>query len=119
IYVKIMLLFVPTMIVFFHYFLNWDWSESFYRGMVLLVVASPCALVAAATPATLAALSNAAKNGVLFKSGRALEQLTDLQAIAFDKTGTLTRGKPSVTDTLFLHDQEEATAILVALESKS
>jgi len=66
-YVKIVLTLVPVMIAVFYFGLHWGWNESFYRGMVLLVVASPCALVASATPATLAAISNGAKHGVLFK----------------------------------------------------
>lgn len=119
IYVKVVLILVPLSILLSHFLIGWTWQESFYRGMVLLVVASPCALVAAATPATLAAISNGARNGVLFKGGSYLENLSQLKAIAFDKTGTLTRGKPSVTDTLFLGDREEAIQVLVALESKT
>ncbi|RYZ60272.1 MAG: heavy metal translocating P-type ATPase, partial [Proteobacteria bacterium] len=75
-----------------------SWSESFYRGMALLVAASPCAL-ALGTPATvLAAIARAAREGVLFKGGAHLENLGNVKAIAFDKTGTLTVGEPSVTD---------------------
>lgn len=96
-YVKIVLIAVPLMILATHFILGWSFTESFYRGMVLLVVASPCALVASATPATLAAISNGAKHGILFKSGKTLEKLAELQAISFDKTGTLTQGKPRVT----------------------
>ncbi|WP_165006133.1 MULTISPECIES: heavy metal translocating P-type ATPase [unclassified Enterococcus] len=118
-YVKLILISVPLMILLPHYFLGWSWEESFYRGMVLLVVASPCALVASATPASLAALSNSAKNGILIKGGIYLEQLSELKAIAFDKTGTLTRGKPVVTDTFFFKDQELAQQILVAMEKKT
>ena len=66
-YVKIVLTFVPITIAIFYFGLHWGWNESFYRGMVLLVVASPCALVASATPATLAAISNGAKHGILLK----------------------------------------------------
>jgi Cd2+/Zn2+-exporting ATPase len=66
-------------------------SESFYRAMLLLVAASPCAL-AIGTPATvLAGIAQAARNGVLIKGGVHLENLGRLNAIAFDKTGTLTR----------------------------
>ncbi|EOL43839.1 heavy metal translocating P-type ATPase [Enterococcus phoeniculicola] len=119
IYVKIVLIMVPLMILIPFYFLNWTWEESFYRGMVLLVVASPCALVASATPATLAAISNGARNGVLFKGGVFLENLAQLKAIAFDKTGTLTRGKPVVTDSVFLQKDEDIIPMLVAMETKS
>lgn len=121
VYVKIVLLIVPLMILIPYLFLGWSWSESFYRGMVLLVVASPCALVASATPATLSAISCGAKNGVLFKGGMYLENLSDLKAIAFDKTGTLTKGVPVVTDSIFLDNCNQQTAIdyLVAIEGKS
>ncbi|MDH6364028.1 Cd2+/Zn2+-exporting ATPase [Enterococcus sp. PF1-24] len=119
VYVKIVLITVPIMIVLPHFLLGWEWSESFYRGMVLLVVASPCALVAAATPATLAAISNGARNGVLFKGGIYLENLAQLKAIAFDKTGTLTQGSPVVTDSIFLGNQEESIQAMLAMESKT
>ena len=105
-YVKLILLAVPLMILLPHFFLGWSWDESFYRGMVLLVVASPCALVASATPASLAALSNSAKNGILIKGGIHLEKLSELKAIAFDKTGTLTKGKPVVTDSFFFDEKD-------------
>lgn len=120
-YVKIVLIMVPLMILVPYFFLGWTWSESFYRGMVLLVVASPCALVASATPATLAAISSGARNGVLFKGGVFLEHLADLKAISFDKTGTLTEGKPVVTDAFFLDAslKEQAINTVVAIERTS
>ncbi|EOI01962.1 heavy metal translocating P-type ATPase [Enterococcus moraviensis ATCC BAA-383] len=118
-YVKIVLIAIPLMIFVPFLFLGWSWHESFYRGMVLLVVASPCALVASATPATLAAISNGARNGVLFKGGIYLENLASLNAIAFDKTGTLTRGVPVVTDAVFLKNKQESLNILLAMERNS
>ncbi|NVF17683.1 cadmium-translocating P-type ATPase [Enterococcus faecium] len=119
-YVKLILLAVPLMILLPHFFLGWSWDESFYRGMVLLVVASPCALVASATPASLAALSNSAKNGILIKGGIHLEKLSELKAIAFDKTGTLTKGKPVVTDSFFFDEKDLAQQqLLVAMEQKT
>ncbi|MGX7138769.1 heavy metal translocating P-type ATPase [Enterococcus silesiacus] len=119
IYVKVVLIAIPMMILIPYLFLDWSWNESFYRGMVLLVVASPCALVASATPATLAAISNGARNGVLFKGGVYLENLASLKAIAFDKTGTLTRGVPVVTDAVFLKNKQEGLNILLAMERQS
>jgi Cd2+/Zn2+-exporting ATPase len=119
IYVKIVLIAVPLMIFIPYVFLGWSWAESFYRGMVLLVVASPCALVASATPATLAAISNGARNGVLFKGGIYLENLAALKAISFDKTGTLTQGMPIVTDAVFLEKSDEAINMLVTMERQS
>lgn len=118
-YVKIVLLAVPLMIILPHFLLGWSWQESFYRGMVLLVVASPCALVASATPATLAAISSSAKNGILLKGGSALERFANLKAIAFDKTGTLTEGKPVVTDAVFIDDDLLAKQLIVAMEQKT
>lgn len=97
-YVKVVLAVVLFMMFLPHFLLGWTWQETFYRAMILLVVASPCALMASIMPATLSAISNGAKHGILFKGGVHLEKLTALRAIAFDKTGTLTRGKPEVTD---------------------
>ncbi|MCM3716402.1 cadmium-translocating P-type ATPase [Alkalihalobacillus oceani] len=97
-YVKVVLLVVAVMMVLPHYVLGWSWTETFYRAMILLVVASPCALVASIMPATLSAISSSAKRGILFKGGVHIENLGHLKAIAFDKTGTLTNGSPEVTD---------------------
>ncbi|RDU36083.1 cadmium-translocating P-type ATPase [Neobacillus piezotolerans] len=97
-YVKVVLAVVALMMVVPHFALGWGWQESFYRGMILLVVASPCALVASIMPATLSAISNGARHGILVKGGVHLENLSNLNAIAFDKTGTLTKGKPEVTE---------------------
>ncbi|MEH7346297.1 heavy metal translocating P-type ATPase [Bacillus sp. JJ1532] len=97
-YVKIVLAVVVLMMFVPHFLLGWSWTESFYRAMILLVVASPCALVASIMPATLSAISNGARHGILFKGGVHLENLSHVKAIAFDKTGTLTKGKPEVTD---------------------
>jgi Cd2+/Zn2+-exporting ATPase len=107
-YVKVVLAVVVLMFFIPHLLLGWSWHESFYRAMILLVVASPCALVASIMPATLSAISNGAKHGILVKGGVHLENLSNLEAIAFDKTGTLTKGKPEVTEIIvkdgFTHD---------------
>lgn len=107
IYVKTVLVLVPLFILAGYFLAGWDFRESFYRGMVFLTVASPCALAASAVPATLSAVSNLAKRGVLFKGGSYLSNLADVQGIAFDKTGTLTEGKPKVTDYFFEGKQAE------------
>ncbi len=103
-YVKTVLIVVALMMFVPHFALGWSWTETWYRAMVLLVVASPCALVASVTPATLSAISNGARNGILFKGGVHLENLAQIKAIAFDKTGTLTKGKPEVTDVIVRED---------------
>jgi Cd2+/Zn2+-exporting ATPase len=75
-----------------------DPSDAFYQAMILLVVASPCALVISTPASTLSALANAARNGILFKGAAHLEDLGIAKVIAFDKTGTLTAGRPRLTD---------------------
>ncbi|AWV90410.1 heavy metal translocating P-type ATPase [Bradymonas sediminis] len=77
-----------------------SWEVWFYRSLVLLVIACPCALVLATPITTASALARAARDGILIKGGRFLEQLGCTRAVAFDKTGTLTRGEPQVTDVM-------------------
>ncbi|MEK3855874.1 heavy metal translocating P-type ATPase [Cytobacillus sp. FSL H8-0458] len=120
-YVKIVLAVVVLMMFAPHFLLGWSWTETFYRAMILLVVASPCALVASIMPATLSAISNGARHGILFKGGVHLENLSHLKAIAFDKTGTLTKGKPEVTDVVAGDriSREELLLKVASIESHS
>ena len=75
-----------------------SWHDAFYHAMVLLVAASPCAVVVSSPSVMLSAIARAARQGVLFKGAVHLETLGQVETIAFDKTGTVTLGKPSVTD---------------------
>ncbi|WP_435020528.1 heavy metal translocating P-type ATPase [Tundrisphaera sp. TA3] len=75
-----------------------DWALWFGRGLVILVIACPCALVIATPVALASALAASARRGVLLKGGQFLEELGRLRVIAFDKTGTLTRGEPDVVE---------------------
>ncbi|KGP91015.1 ATPase [Pontibacillus chungwhensis BH030062] len=118
-YVKVVLIAVALMMFIPHYAFGWSWQDTIYRAMILLVVASPCALVASIMPATLSAISNGARNGILFKGGVHLENLSHLQAIAFDKTGTLTNGKPVVTDAYFRSEDENLLEIFTSIERES
>lgn len=120
-YVKLVLAIVSLMLFLPHYIFGWSWNETFYRAMVLLVVASPCAVVASIMPATLSAISNGARKGILFKGGSHLESLGNLRAIAFDKTGTLTQGKPEVSQYLVkpnLKDEKQKILQIVAAIEK-
>lgn len=121
IYVYAVLIFTAIMMVAPPFVVGWSWNETFYRAMILLVVASPCALVASITPATLSSLSNAARKGMLIKSGMHLENLESATAVAFDKTGTLTVGHPEVTDMILSdnQDEKEVLARIVAIEKGS
>ncbi len=92
--------------------LGWlAFEQSFYRGMLLLVAASPCALAVGTPAVTLAGIAQAARKGILIKGGAHLENLGRLNAIAFDKTGTITAGRFTVRDVVTF-DGADAPALL-------
>ncbi|MEH2409963.1 heavy metal translocating P-type ATPase [Nostoc sp.] len=75
---------------------GWDWETTIYRALTFLVVASPCALMAAIMPTLLSGIANGARQGILFKNGAQLQKIGKVRAIALDKTGTLTTGQVQV-----------------------
>jgi len=97
------------------------WSEWLYRGLVILVIACPCALVISTPVSVVSGLTAAARNGVLVKGGMYLEAAGRLRALALDKTGTLTYGHPEVQEIVPLngHTREEVLERAAALEGES
>ena len=114
IYAKVVVFLAVLLMTLPPYLIHWTWSETIYRAMIFLVVASPCALVSSIMPAILSAISNAARKGVLFKGGVHLENIKTVKAVAFDKTGTLTSGKPKVTDIIPFNNYSDTELLKVA-----
>ncbi len=106
--------------------LGGEWATWLYRGLALLLIACPCALVLSTPAAIASGLAVGARLGLLIKGGSALEIIGRVNTVAFDKTGTLTEGKPRVTDVIaFTHklvgyqDQDEILALFASVESAS
>jgi Zn2+/Cd2+-exporting ATPase len=98
-----------------------QWLKWFYEGLVVLVIACPCALVISTPVSIVAGLAAAARAGILIKGGAILEIPARLKAIAIDKTGTLTIGRPSVKEVIPLsgHTSDELLSRAAAMESDS
>ena len=105
--------------------LGGEWATWLYRGLALLLIACPCALVLSTPAAIASGLAVGARRGLLIKGGSALEIIGRVNTVAFDKTGTLTEGKPRVTDiTAFTkyassQDENEILALFASVESAS
>lgn len=89
-----------------------DWWTWTYRGLALLLIACPCALVISVPAAIASGLSAGARRGLLVKGGAALEAIGAARTVAFDKTGTLTMGKPRVTEIIVLRDGADEGRLL-------
>lgn len=90
-------------------------ASAFYLAMTLLVVASPCALVLSIPSAILAGIAAAARHGILFRGGSAIEELATINRVAMDKTGTLTTGELDILAVeSFPAGQEQKIATLAA-----
>lgn len=118
---SVLILVVLLLFAFLIPSLNETFKESFYRAMAVLVAASPCALAISTPSAVLAGVARAARQGVLIKGGRPLEDLGSLTAVAFDKTGTLTEGKPKLTNAIPFGSisKEELLTTAIAVEALS
>ncbi|MEH2096104.1 heavy metal translocating P-type ATPase [Nostoc sp.] len=98
---------------------GWDWETTIYRALTFLVVASPCALMAAIMPTLLSGIANGARQGILFKNGAQLEKIGKVRAIAFDKTGTLTTGQLQVFQVISVSEYTSADVLKAAASVES
>lgn len=102
--------------------LTYFFTGDIMRAVTILVVFCPCALVLATPTAIMAAVGQAARHGIIIKSGESLEKLGDVNTIAFDKTGTLTHGKPEVTGVISfspLISEEKLLQLAATVEGRS
>ena len=98
--VSALVVFVPPLVF------GADWFTWIYRGLAVLLIACPCALVISTPAAIASGLASGARRGLLVKGGAALETLGKVRTVAFDKTGTLTNGHPQVTDIVVIAGED-------------
>lgn len=97
-----------------------DWGGWIYKGLAILLIGCPCALVISTPAAIAASLAAGARSGLLMKGGAVLERIGRITVACFDKTGTLTAGKPQVTDVIgFVRPETDVLQVAAALESGS
>ena len=118
-YAKLVLLVVALLILIPPALGISDFQSNFYRAMVLMTVASPCALVISVPSAIISAIASAARDGVLFKGGASLELLAAVKVFAFDKTGTLTHGEPRVAEICCAAEVSETELLTYAASAEA
>ncbi|WP_027834909.1 heavy metal translocating P-type ATPase [Maritalea myrionectae] len=96
-----------------------DWGTWIYRGLALLLIGCPCALVISVPASIASALATGAKRGLLMKGGAVIEAAAKVTRVAFDKTGTLTHGRPEITDIVSLGASEDELLRLAAAVEQS
>ena len=111
--IAIATMFIPTILF------GQPLEEWFYRGLVLLVISCPCALVLSTPVSVVSAISGGARRGVLFKGGLFLERMADVKVIAFDKTGTLTTGRTIVEEIFPFNDYTAREVLRVAASAEN
>ncbi len=114
IYTPLIMLFSALVIIIPPTVFSQPWETWIYRGLTLLLIGCPCALVISTPAAITSALAAATRRGALIKGGAALEQLGLITTIAFDKTGTLTAGKPQVTNVQPVENISESQLLTLA-----
>lgn len=123
---KVSGIFVPTVMAIafvttvIWYIVSKDLGYSLERGISVLVISCPCALGLATPVAIMVGSGKGAKNGILYKSAAALEEMGRTETVVLDKTGTITEGKPVVTDIVTNEiSEEELLSFAYALEKES